>query len=86
MSGRGAHARPKEAAKILKKRVSSRNPRVQLLALELIDTALGKCGLPFQNAVATSQFMQALVNVINTREPGHEVSHTTPHHTPPHLF
>ena len=63
--------RPKEAARILKKRVSSRNPKVQLLALELIDTALGKCGLPFQNSVATPQFMQTLINVLNTREVGH---------------
>mmetsp|Transcript_19719 Transcript_19719/g.36327 ORF Transcript_19719/g.36327 Transcript_19719/m.36327 type:complete len:491 (-) Transcript_19719:6025-7497(-) len=59
---------PKEAIKVLKRRLLSRNPKVQLLTIELLDLAVDNCSLPLHNQVASKDFTSAISQLARNRE------------------
>eukprot|EP00742_Colponemidia_sp_Colp-10_P003173 GILJ01003381.1.p1 GENE.GILJ01003381.1~~GILJ01003381.1.p1 ORF type:complete len:532 (-),score=62.51 GILJ01003381.1:178-1773(-) len=59
-------ARPegcKEGVKAIKKRLKNKNPKVQLLTLTVLETAMQNCGPQFHAAVGNKEFMGELVNI-----------------------
>jgi VHS domain len=42
-------------------------PKVTMLALELIDLAMQKCGNPFHVQVGNKEFMNAMVLILNQK-------------------
>lgn len=65
--------RAKEAARSLKKRFATKEPKVIALSLELLDIAMGKCGNPFHIQVGTKEFMNELVNMFKMKNLPKEV-------------
>lgn len=59
---------PKEAIQYFKKRVISRNPKVQLLTLELLDFTVCNTSLPFHTQVASKDFLATLSQLYRSRD------------------
>lgn len=59
--------------KVIKKRVASRNPRVQLLTLELLGQAVEMCGLPLHTQVSSKDSIVILSSLVKNRETDGEV-------------
>ena len=66
--------RAKEAARCLKKRFGSKEPKVIALSLELLDVAMTKCGNPLHIWIGTKEFMNILVSLLNMKNLPKEVS------------
>lgn len=59
--------------KVIKKKVASRNPRVQLLTLELLGQAVETCGLPLHTQVSSKDSIVILSSLVKNRETDPEV-------------
>ena len=59
---------PKEAIQILKKRIVARNPKVQILTLDLIDFLVQVLSLPFHTQVSSRDFLSILSQIYKNRE------------------
>ncbi|KAJ3212477.1 Vacuolar protein-sorting-associated protein 27 [Clydaea vesicula] len=59
---------PQNAMKSLTKRLNHSNPNVQIAALKLTDVLVKNSGQPFLSQVATKDFMDLLVGIINNTE------------------
>ena len=59
--------------KVIKKRVASRNPKVQLLTLELLGQAVEVCGLPLHTQVSSKDSIVILSSLVKNRETDAEV-------------
>ncbi|KAJ1653636.1 Vacuolar protein-sorting-associated protein 27 [Dispira simplex] len=61
----------KDAAKALRRRISHRNPNVQLLALNLTDMVVKNGGAPFLMELASREFMDDLVSLLHAPQSLH---------------
>ena len=61
------NGRPKIAIGIFKKRIQTRNTRIQELTLELLEAATNSCGLPLITQVSTRDFIQILDSMIKDK-------------------
>ena len=59
--------------KVIKKRVASRNPKVQMLTLELLGQAVEACGLPLHTQVSSKDSIVILSSLVKNRETDAEV-------------
>ncbi|OMJ81315.1 hypothetical protein SteCoe_18238 [Stentor coeruleus] len=59
---------PKEAIQYFKKRVISRNPKIQILTLELLEYLVANTSLPFYTQVASKDFLSSLAQVYRSRD------------------
>ncbi|OMJ75805.1 hypothetical protein SteCoe_24986 [Stentor coeruleus] len=59
---------PKEAIQFFKKRVISRNPKIQILTLELLEYLVANTSLPFYTQVASKDFLSSLAQVYRSRD------------------
>jgi len=58
----------KEAAKLLKKKISQGNVKEIFLSLIVIDMAMQKCGNPFHTQIGTKEFMNAMVLLLHNKD------------------
>ena len=59
---------PKEAIIHLKKRIISRNPKIQLLTLELLEESVRGTSLPFHTQVSSKDFLQTLSQIYRNKD------------------
>ena len=59
---------PKEAIKHFKKRIISRNPKIQILTANLLDFCMNNCHLPFHTQVSSRYFNSTLENLIKGKD------------------
>ena len=59
---------PKEAIQILKKRIVARNPKVQILTLELLDFLVQALSLPFHTQVSSRDFIGTLSQIFKSKD------------------
>jgi hypothetical protein len=65
--------RPKHAIKHFKSRLTSRNPKIQLLTLNLLDAAVKACHLPMHTEIGSKDFLAAISNLIRGRDTDEQV-------------
>ncbi|CAG8536925.1 8705_t:CDS:10, partial [Scutellospora calospora] len=70
---RSKSVQPREALRVLKKRIMHTNPNVQLLALNLTDTCIKNGGHHFLVEVASRDFVDTLVSIIKSSNSNPEV-------------
>ncbi|KAG8045753.1 hypothetical protein GUJ93_ZPchr0008g11991 [Zizania palustris] len=61
----------KDVVKALKKRIGHKNPKVQLLALTLLETAIKNCGDIFQMHVAERDVLHEMVKIVKKKSDQH---------------
>lgn len=68
--------RANDAARYLLGRLKKRNPKIQLLALELLDQAVNHCSinLNFRKQVANKSFIGTLIKLLKIKDVAPEVS------------
>uniref|UniRef100_A0ACD5VR87 Uncharacterized protein n=2 Tax=Avena sativa TaxID=4498 RepID=A0ACD5VR87_AVESA len=57
----------KDAVKVLRKRIGHKNPKVQLLALTLLETAIKNCGDIFHMHVAERDLLHEMVKIVKKK-------------------
>jgi hypothetical protein len=57
----------KDAAKALKQRILTKEPKVIALSLELLDLSMAKCGNAFHAQISTKDFMNTIVSLLNSK-------------------
>jgi VHS domain len=67
-------SRPKEASKYIKQRLLKKNPRIQWLALTLLDGAMTNCKLQFHSQVCTKDFMKGMITILNISDIPEQIS------------
>lgn len=68
-------ARVKDAAKGIQERLVIVDPKIQMLALFLLDLCMKKCTFAFHNQVGLKPFMNTLVTLISTESVDQNVSY-----------
>lgn len=64
---------PKEAVQVFKKRIVARNPKIQILTLDLLDYLVAHLPLPFHTQVASRDFMMTLSQLYKSRDVDNQV-------------
>ncbi|KAL6006204.1 TOM1-like protein 9 [Asimina triloba] len=63
----------KDVIKVLKRRMGNKNPKVQLLALTLLETVVKNCGDIVQMHVAEKDVLHEMVKIVRKKHPEHRV-------------
>jgi len=64
---------PKEAVKLIKKKLLSQQPKSIFLALIVTEKAMQKCGSPLHTVVGTKEFMNVMIQMLQNRDLQKEV-------------
>ncbi|XP_058074325.1 TOM1-like protein 9 [Magnolia sinica] len=63
----------KDVLKVLKRRIGNKNPKVQLLALTLLETVIKNCGDIVHMHVAERDILHEMVKIVRKKHPEHHV-------------
>ena len=64
---------PKEAVQVFKKRIVARNPKIQILTLDLLDFLVAHLPLPFHTQVSSRDFLMTLSQLYKSRDVDNQV-------------
>jgi hypothetical protein len=64
----------KLAAAYIKRRIETKEPKVILLSLEVLDLAMQKCGNPLHVQIGNKDFMNVMVLLLNQKNQPPQVS------------
>lgn len=64
---------PKEAVLLFKKRIVARNPKIQILTLDLLDYLVSQLSLPFHTQIASKDFLLTLSQLYKSRDVDNQV-------------
>ncbi|WOK97218.1 target of Myb protein 1-like [Canna indica] len=63
----------RDVVKVLRKRIGHKNPKVQLLALTLLETMIKNCGDIVHMHVAEKDILHKMVKIVKKKQPDHHV-------------
>ncbi len=69
-------SRPKEAAKLFRKKLQLKNGKVIWLQLELLEMATFLCELPLHTQIASKEFMMQINTLLNLKDLPQDVATT----------
>ena len=67
---------PKEAIKLIRKKLIDENIKVKFLGLLVLEACMDKCGYPFHQLVATKDFMNVLMQLLQENSQSSQVSNS----------